>query len=58
MIDSSNYILTFDKFALEAFNPLSHDREISGPLVASYLLNFPNHYFLKAIVKIINIALL
>ncbi len=30
----------------------------SGPLVVSYLLNLPDHYSLKAIVKTINIALL
>ncbi len=55
---SSNYTLTLDKFTLKAFNQLSHDREINGPLVASYWLNLPNHYFLKVIVKTINIALL
>ncbi len=54
----SNYTPTLDKFALKAFNRLSHDREISGPLVAHYLLNLFDHYFPKAIVKIINIALL
>ncbi len=54
----SNYTLTLDKFALKAFNWLSHDQEISGPLVASYLLNLPDHYSPKAIVKIWNIALL
>ncbi len=53
----SNYISTLDKFALKVFNQLSHNREISGPLVASYLLNLPDHYPPKAIVKIINIAL-
>ncbi len=47
----SNYTLTLDKFALKAFNRLSHDREISGPLVASYLLNLLDHYSPKAIVK-------
>ncbi len=54
----SNYTSTLDQFALKAFNQLTHDREISGPLVASYLLNLLNHYFPKAIVKTINIALL
>ena len=36
---------------------MSHDWEVSRPQVANYLLNLPDHYFLKAIVKIINIAL-
>ncbi len=53
-----NYTPTFDKFALKAFNRLSHDREIGGPLIASYLLNLPNHYSPKVIVETINIALL
>ncbi len=54
----SNYTPTLDKFALKVFNQLPHDREIGRPLVASYLLNLPNHYSPKAIVKIINISLL
>ncbi len=54
----SNYTPTLDKFALKAFNRLSHDREISRPLVASYLLNLSDHYSPKAIMKTINIALL
>ncbi len=58
MTGPSNYTPTLDKFALKAFNQLSHDREISGPLFASYLLNLSDHYSPKAIVKTINIALL
>ncbi len=58
MTGSSNYTLTLDKFALKAFNRLSHDREISRRLIASYLLNLFDHCFLKVIAKIINIALL
>lgn len=54
----SNFTPILDKFALKAFNQLSYDRKIRGPLVASYLLYLPNHFFLKAIVKTINIALL
>ena len=54
----ANYIPTRDKFALKAFNWLSYNQEISGPLVASYLLNLLDHYFRKENVKTINIALL
>ncbi len=54
----ANYTHSLDKFALKAFNRLSHDREISGPLVASYLLNLPDHYSLKVNMKTINIAFL
>ncbi len=53
----SNYIPTLDKFAWKVFNQLSHDWEISRPLVASHLLNLPDHYSAKVIIKIINIAL-
>lgn len=53
----SNYTLILDKFAIKAFYRWSYDREINKPLVASYLFNLLNHYFSKAIVKIINIAL-
>lgn len=56
--DLSNYTSTLDKFALKIFNQLSYDQKISEPLIASHLLNLSDHYFLKAIVKIINIALL
>lgn len=54
----SNYTPNLDKFALKAVNRLSYNQEISGLLVASYLLNLLNHYFPKVIVKIINITLL
>ncbi len=54
----SSYISTLDKFPLKVLNQLSHNQEINRPLVASYMLNLPNHYSLKVIVKIINIALL
>ena len=43
----ANYTPTLDKFALKAFNQLSHDWEISGLLIASYLLNLLDHYFQK-----------
>ena len=55
---SVNYILTLDKFTLKAFNQLSHNWEISGPLVASYLLHLPDHYSQMKNLKMINIALL
>lgn len=55
---SANYTRTLDKFALKAFNKLSHDRKVSRPLVASSLLDLPDHYFSKAIVKSININFL
>lgn len=58
MTDPSNYTSLLDKFSLKAFNWLSHDWEISRPLVISYLLNLPNHYSLKVIMTTINIALL
>ncbi len=47
-----------DKFALRAFNRLAYDREISGPLVASYSLGLPDHYTLSDNVKSINLAIL
>ncbi len=57
-ISPSNYTPTLNKFALKEFNWLSHDWEICRPLIASYLLNLPDYYFVKAIVKTIHIALL
>ena len=39
-----------DKFALRAFNRISHDREISGPLAASTLLKLPEYYTLKGLI--------
>ena len=47
-----------DKFALKAFNQLLHNQKVSRPLVASFLLSFPNQYSLIAAVVTINIALL
>lgn len=37
---------------------MSHNREVSGPLVASFLLDLLDHYSPKAVVKTINITLL
>ena len=48
---SANYIPMLDKFTLKAINWLSYNHEVSGPLVASYLLDLLDHYFPKAIVK-------
>ncbi len=46
-----------DKFTLKAFNCLAYDQEISGLLVASYLLGLSNHYILSNNVKSINLVL-
>lgn len=50
--------VALDEFALKAFNCLAYYREISGPLVASYLLGLPDHYTLSNNVKSINLAIL
>lgn len=52
------YIPILYKFILNIFNQLSHDQNISGLFIISYLLNFLNYHFPKVIVKIFNIALL
>ena len=49
--------VALDKFALKVFNCLVYDREISDPLVASYLLGLPDHYTLLNNVKSINLAI-
>lgn len=54
----ANYILILDKFALKAFNQLFYHWKVSGLLIASFLLNLLDLYFLKAVVKTININLL
>lgn len=54
----TNYTPILDKFALKACNQLSHNHEVNGLLVASYLLDLLDHYFLKAIIKSIKINLL
>ncbi len=54
----ANYIPSLDKFTLKVFNQLSPDREISRPLVASYLLDLLDHYSPKVNMKTINIATL
>ncbi len=50
--------MLLDKFALRVFNYLIYDREISSPLVASYLLELPDHYTLLDNLKSINLAIL
>ena len=45
-----------DKFALRVFNRLAYNREISGPLIASYLLMLLNNYSLSDNVKSINLV--
>lgn len=52
------YTPSLDKFALKAFNRLSHDREVSGSLVASFLLDLPDHYTPKTSLKSINLSTL
>lgn len=47
-----------NKFALKAFNQFSFNRKVSRPLNASFLLDLPNYYFSKVVVKTININLL
>ncbi len=46
-----------DKFALRAFNHLVYNREISGLLVANYLLGLLGHYTLSDNIKSINLAI-
>lgn len=46
-----------DKFALRAFNRLVYDREISGLLVASYLLRLSDDYTLSNNLKFINLSI-
>ena len=43
-----------DKFALQAFNRLAHDWEISSLLVANFLLSLSDHYTPLCRVKLIN----
>lgn len=56
-IDLFNYMFIFNKFTLKVFNWLFYGWQMNKSLVASYLLNLPNYYFLKTIIKIINIIL-
>ncbi len=53
----SSYV-TPDKFALRVFSRLAYNRKISGPLVARYFLELPDHYTLSDNVKSINLAIL
>ena len=52
------YMSTLDKFLLKLFNKLFHNCEISGPLVAGFLLDLSNHYTFNIPVKLINISML
>lgn len=54
----SNFIPSFDKFALKSFNWLFYDCKISRSLVVNYLFSLSDHYLPKVIMKTINIALL
>ncbi len=60
MQSSANVITNMppNKFTLRAFNRLAYEREISGPLIASYLLRLPDHYTLSDNVKSINLTIL
>ena len=57
---SANVItnVLLDKFALRTFNRFAYNWEISGPLVASYLLSLPDYYILSDNVKSINLTIL
>lgn len=54
----TSYIVRLNKFVLKAFNQLYHNNEINKQLVASFLFDLLNYYFLKVAMKTINIALL
>ena len=47
-----------DKFALRTFNRLAYEREVSGPLAASCLLDLPDHYSHDISLRRINLNLL
>lgn len=55
---TTNTLLGLDKLALNAFDWLSHNRKVSRPLVASFFLDLPDHYFPTVVMKTINILLL
>lgn len=54
----TNVSLRLDKLELKVFNWLYYNRKVFRPLVAGFLLSLLDHYFLIAVVKIVNIALL
>lgn len=54
--NTTNALLKLDKFILKTFNWLLHNQEVSGLLVASFLLSLSNHYFSKIVVKTIYIV--
>ena len=49
---------TLDKFLLKAFNRLSYNRGVSGPLVAGFLLDLSDHYTPNAPIILINLFVL
>lgn len=51
-------MLTLDKFLLKAFNRLSHDCEVSRPLVAGFLLDLLDYYTPNTSDKLINLFIL
>lgn len=60
MQPSANIIIhvTFDKSAFRAFNRRAYNQEISGLLVACYLVGLLDYYTLSDNVKFINLAIL
>lgn len=50
--------VTFDKFVFRAFNHLAYNQDISGFLVASYLLGVYDYYISLNNIKIINLVIL
>lgn len=58
MNNRTNYTLLFDKFALKAFDYLSHNWATNRPVFGNYLLDLFNHYYLKANLKTINVIII
>lgn len=53
-----SYTPNLDKFLLKTFNRLSHNYEVSGPLVAGFLSDLLDHYTPDASIKSINFSVL
>lgn len=48
-------VIDIDKFAFQAFNYLTYDREISSPLVANTLLSLSEYYSPEKAIKKVNL---